>query len=67
MWLFDEVADKMQGSLTLGAGVSTLSLWGVPLHDWVYIVTLIILVLQLVKVTISGIIKLRDKVWKKKT
>lgn len=64
MWLFDEVADKMQGSLTLGAGVSTLSLWGVPLHDWVYILTIVILVMQLVKLIIKGFYKLRSKVWK---
>lgn len=36
MWLLDGVADKMQGGLTLGFSVSTFSLFGVPLNEWVY-------------------------------
>lgn len=46
MWLLDEVAEKAgsPGSgLVLGACVSTITVCGVYLHDWVYILTIIVL------------------------
>lgn len=65
MWLLDEVADKMQGGLTLGVSVSTFSLFGVPLNEWVYILTIIILLTQLIRTIVNVFIKIRRGVCQK--
>lgn len=65
MWLLDEVADKMQGGLTLGVSVSTISLFGVPLNEWVYILTIIILLTQLIRTVVNVFIKIRRGICQK--
>lgn len=65
MWLLDEVADKMQGGLTLGVSVSTISLFGVPLNEWVYILTIIILLTQLIRTIVNVFIKIRRGICQK--
>ncbi len=65
MWLLDEVADKMQGGLTLGVSVSTISLFGVPLNEWVYILTIIILLTQLIRTIVNVFVKIRRGICQK--
>lgn len=65
MWLLDEVADKMQGGLTLGVSVSTISLFGVPLNEWVYILTIIILLTQLFRTIVNVFVKIRRDICQK--
>lgn len=63
MWLLDEIAEKAgsPGSgLALGAGVSTITVCGVYLHDWVYILTIIVLLVNIVKFGFKAIQKLRS-------
>lgn len=66
MWLLDEVAEKMQGGLTLGASVSTLTLCGVPLNEWVYILTIIVLLVQLLRSVCTFVSKIRRSLCLKK-
>lgn len=61
MWLIDEVAEKASTGpgLVFGAGVSTITLLGVPLHEWVYILTLIVLAINIGKFVKGLLSKLR--------
>ncbi|AXS68549.1 holin [Salmonella phage vB_SpuP_Spp16] len=55
----------MQGGLTLGVSVSTISLFGVPLNEWVYILTIIILLTQLIRTVVNVFIKIRRGICQK--
>lgn len=48
MWLVDEILEKAP-SVAPPAVVSGLSLFGVALQDWVYILTIIYIVMQIGK------------------
>lgn len=60
MWLVDELSDKA-GPAALPVTVSGLTLGGVALQDWVYILTIVYLLFQICKSVAKGIRWWRSK------
>lgn len=61
MWLVDKTAAKSAETIAPPVVVSGLTLWGISLQDWVYILTSVYLIVMIIKTITQTIIKWRDK------